>query len=164
MQGRERPKIELYCFKLVGSRFNKQRDLLRRFVWAHKMNKSPCLPARILKVCSETLIEISHLFSPDGLRNTWLYQGLVFEMISTMETAHNIDFYENGAQKVNFKDRRGDEESLVPWVQLGVDCAHVLWMTSSKSTHRTRSSKERVYTFKLSVFVAQPCFCPLSSQ
>ena len=43
------------------------------------MNRSPYLPARILKFYIEALTGFSHVFSPDGLNNTLLSQGHVLE-------------------------------------------------------------------------------------
>ena len=43
------------------------------------MNKSPPLPARILKVSIEILTGFSHIRSPDDLKNTLFSQGRVLE-------------------------------------------------------------------------------------
>lgn len=44
------------------------------------------LSARILKVYIETLMGFSHIFSPDGLNNTLLFQGCILETALVMRT------------------------------------------------------------------------------
>lgn len=80
MEGKERPKKEAEHSRWTGGKFKKQENLHMRLVLGrHKMNKSPPLPARILKVSIEILTGFSHIRSPDDLKNTLFSRGRVLE-------------------------------------------------------------------------------------
>ena len=61
--------------RLVGGSFNKQGNLHLRLFSGHKMSRSLHLPARILKIYREALIELHHIHHPAGLNNTLFSQG-----------------------------------------------------------------------------------------
>ena len=65
--------------RLVGGSFNKQGNLHLRLFSGHKMSRSLQLPARILKIYMEALIELHHIYHPDGLNNTLFSQGCVLK-------------------------------------------------------------------------------------
>ena len=73
------------------------------------MNKSPHLPARILKVYIEALMGFSHTYHPDGLDNAMLSQGYILE---------NSFHCGTGQNNVYSKYRGEGEEPLTVWVQL----------------------------------------------
>ena len=62
-----------------------------------------------LKVYVETLTGFSHVYRPDGLNNTLFFQVCIFE---------NGSQGKNSGQNVYSKDRGGDEEPPIAWVQL----------------------------------------------
>ena len=65
--------------RLVGGSFNKQGNLHLRLFSGHKMSRSLHLPARILKIYREALIELHHIHHPAGLNNTLFSQGCVLK-------------------------------------------------------------------------------------
>ena len=90
-EGTERLKKEVSHSRLVGGRFNKQRNL----------HTSPHPPARILKVYTEALPGFSHVFSGDGLNNTLLSQGCVPGTAPTEGTVGRGTFQDRGACEVS---------------------------------------------------------------
>ena len=99
MESKERPKQEADHPRLVRGGFNKQGNLNMRLVLGgYKMSRSPHPLARTLKVYIEVLTGFSHVYCPDGLSNTLLSQGYVFE---------NGSHCGNGGQNVHSKDRGG---------------------------------------------------------
>lgn len=83
-------------------RFSKKGNSHMRFVLdGHKMSTSLCPPARILKVYTETLTELRHIYCLDGLNNTSLSQGYFLE---------NDSHCGKSDQYIHSKDRKGSEE------------------------------------------------------
>lgn len=75
-------------FRFLDGRFNKQGDLnclnfYEAYLEQLQDNRSPPLPARILKVYRKALPGLSH--SPDGLNSTLLSQGCILENASHRE-------------------------------------------------------------------------------
>ena len=62
LEVRERPKKQADHSRLVGGRSNEQQNLLTRLVLGRgKKSRSPHLPARTLKVYTESLPQFSHV-------------------------------------------------------------------------------------------------------
>ena len=91
-KGKEKPKEEADHSRLVGGRFNKQRNSHTKCVLSnHKMSRILHQPAVILKVYTEVLMGLSHAFSPDGLNKTLFSQGCILENDSGCgHCEHNI--------------------------------------------------------------------------
>ena len=110
MEGKKRSKKEADHSRLVGGRFNKQGDLITRFVLgSFKTSRSSHLPNRILKVDIEALTGFSHVHCPDGLNSTLLPQGCILENSSSCR---------NSGWNIYSKDRGGGEELLTAQAQL----------------------------------------------
>lgn len=85
MEGKERPKNEAEHSRLVGGSFKSQGNLLMMLVLGgHKTGTSPRLPARILKVYTESFIASNHVYHPDGLHNTLPLQTVSLETAPTV--------------------------------------------------------------------------------
>ena len=83
-EDKKRLKKEEGHSRLADGTFNKQENLVARLVLgSHRTNRSPPLSAKVLRVYTEALTGVSHVFSPDGL-NIWLSQGCIFEMASAV--------------------------------------------------------------------------------
>lgn len=95
--------IASFIYLLVGGRFNKQFILKRLVLGSCKMNRSPHLPSRILKVYIADLTGFSHLYCPDGLNCTLLPQGCVLGQLLVWgrQAEHTLQ---------GRMDRGGDEE------------------------------------------------------
>ena len=118
-KGKEKPKKEADHSRLVGGRFNKQRNSHTRFVLSnHKMSRTLHQPAVILKVYTEVLTGLSHTFSTDGLNETLFSQGCILENDSGC-----------GHCEHNIHARAGER---VRSLCLGPPCSHIR-MTSSNS-------------------------------
>ena len=84
-KGKERPKKEADNLRLAGDRFNKQGNLPIRLVLSGcKTRRSLHLPATIIKVYIEALMEFNNIFSPDSLNITSLSQGYILEMTASV--------------------------------------------------------------------------------
>ena len=123
--GQGKTEQEADYSRLVGGRFNKQGNLLRRLAsGGHKTSGSPHPLARILHVCIKALTGFSHIYHPDGLNNTLLSQGCVLENSSSCG---------NSGWNIQSKDwEEGQEPSIAgpaPWSTRG----HILSMTSSNN-------------------------------
>ena len=104
LEGKERWKKEANPSRLVGGRFNKQRNLCEMSRSLHL----PPQPPRILKnVYVEVLTGFSHIFSPGGLNHTLLSQVCILVIPSG-----------KSRWDVHSMDRRGSKEPLTSQVQL----------------------------------------------
>ena len=108
-EGKEKLKKVADHSRLVGGRFNNQRNLLhmRLVIDGPKRSRSPYTLTRILKVYIEALTGFSHITNPDGLNNTVFSQGCILESISHCG---------NTGQRVHSEDRGGGVEPLTAWV------------------------------------------------
>lgn len=102
LEGKKGLKKDADHSRFVEVRFDKQGKLHKRVVLGtHKASRSLNLPARILKVYTETLTELRHIYCLDGLNNTSLSQGYFLE---------NDSHCGKSDQYIHSKDRKGSEE------------------------------------------------------
>ena len=95
----ERWKKEAKHFRLAGGSCNKQENLLTGLVLdGHKTSRSLHLTVRMLKVYTEALHGFSHVYHPDGLNNTLLFQGSVLEAASGVERQTEHTFQRQGRE------------------------------------------------------------------
>lgn len=66
MEDRERLKTKAAHSRLVGGRFNKQRNLHTRLVLSGCKRRCPLLSTRVLKIYLEALMEFNHIHSPES--------------------------------------------------------------------------------------------------
>lgn len=101
-RGQGETKKEEDHLRLAGCSFNKEGDVLRRFVLSDCKMRSPHPLARIL-VYIEVLTGFSQVHHPDSLHNTSLSQDWVFD---------DCSHYGNGVQNVYSKDRGGGAAAM----------------------------------------------------
>lgn len=81
MEGKGKPEKETDYSRLVGRRFNEQRDLYSRLaLGSRKMNRSLYLLSRIIRVYGRGHLGFSHVYHLDGLNGTLLSQGCTLEV------------------------------------------------------------------------------------
>lgn len=71
--------IASFIYLLVGGRFNKQFILKRLVLGSCKMNRSPLLSTKVLRIYIEALMGLNHMNCPDGFSSTLLSQDCVLE-------------------------------------------------------------------------------------
>lgn len=80
-RGKPETKEEARFFRFVVGRFNKEKDIQKRFVLIPcKISRCPHLPTRILKTYIKALAGFSYIPHLDGPNNTSLSQGCIFGM------------------------------------------------------------------------------------
>lgn len=110
VKGKKTPKIEAGHSRLVGGRFHKQGNLSTKLrLGCLKMGRSLHLSMRILEVYIEALTGFSYMYYPEGLNHTLFSQGSVIENGSHCRIV---------GQNIHFKDREGNEEPPIAWVQV----------------------------------------------
>lgn len=76
MEGKEKLTKKASQSRLVGGRFNKQKELTNGLVFGGcEIYRSLYLPARIFQIYIDTLTVFIHVYCLDGLNNTVLSQG-----------------------------------------------------------------------------------------
>ena len=78
--------------------FTSKGTYIRGFSWVAARWVDLCTPHQDLKVSIEALTEFSHMYCPDGLINTLLSQGCVFEMAPTVGRVGGIYIPRTGEQ------------------------------------------------------------------
>lgn len=130
LEGEEKLKREGGCPRLVGGRFNKQRNLYMRLVLGgHKQSRSLYPPTRLLKGYKGSLMGFSHIY-----HSRWPQQHLALSRVCPWNSSHCI----NGGQNVYSKDRGGIEGPSVVWIQLIGEW----WVTSSQWPLPTEGQSE----------------------
>ena len=95
-QGKERQRKEADHYRLVGGSVNKQGNLHMRIVLGGLKTRSLHLTSRILKVYTEGLPGFIHIFSPDGLNNTFLSQVHILQRPSLWQQWAEYTFQGQG--------------------------------------------------------------------
>lgn len=126
-EGKDKVKKEAGHSRLVGGKFNKDRNLYARLVLGtHKIRRSLYLPGRILKVYIETLTGFRHIYYPDGFNK----QHFTLSQLCPW----NSSSYETGGLHVHSKLQRNWKGAAnCPGSGGGSSSGHILSMTSSKN-------------------------------
>lgn len=103
--------IASFIYLLVGGRFNKQFILKRLVLGSCKMNRSPLLSTKVLRIYIEALMGLNHMNCPDGFSSTLLSQDCVLE---------NGSHHGNRGTNIHSKHRQGGKRSLMALVPLAV--------------------------------------------
>lgn len=79
-EGKEGPKKEAGHSRLRGDSSTRQGNLHRRLALGScKMNRSPLLSTKVLRIYIEALMGLNHMNCPDGFSSTLLSQDCVLE-------------------------------------------------------------------------------------
>lgn len=131
MEDKEKLKKKADHSRLVGGRFNMQRNLHMSRSLHSVVPHPPPHPAetqsaaRILKLYIEDLMEFSHVISPNGLSTTLLSQGCIHEMTASVGIVGRIYIPRTG---------EGEQASSCMGPALRSTRGHVLSVTSC-NTH-----------------------------
>lgn len=142
MEGKEKLTEEASQSRLVGGRFNKQKELTNGLVFGGcETHRSLYLPARIFQIYIDTLTGFIHVYRLDGLNNTVLSQGC---------NLNNSSHCKNNGQNAHSKDRGASEEPPVKFPFTG----HILpAFQCTRISFTSIKNKQKISFFRLGFYL-----------